>query len=60
MEQFIGLNFSASYAPKVDDANYDLYLKSLVDLFEKYSEQGILDMPNNTICRLGKVNKKVF
>jgi len=60
MEQFIGLNFSASYAPKVDDANYDLYLKSLVDLFEKYSEQGILDMPNNTICRLGKVKKKVL
>lgn len=60
LEQFIGLNFSASYAPKVDDPNYDLYLKSLVDLFEKYNENGILNMPNNTTCRLGKVKKKVF
>lgn len=58
MEQFIGLNFSASYAPKNDDPNYDLYLKALVDLFKKYSQQGILNMPNNTICRLGKIKKK--
>lgn len=60
MEQFIGLNFSASYAPKIDNPNYELYLKKLIDLFEKYSEQGILEMPNNTICRLGKVKKKML
>lgn len=60
MEQFIGLNFSASYAPKINEPNHQAYLKSLVDLFEKYSEQGTLNMPNNTICRLGKVKKKVL
>lgn len=60
MEQFIGLNFSASYAPKINEVNHELYLKSLVDLFLKYSEQGILNMPNNTICRLGKVKKKML
>ncbi len=58
MEQFIGLNFSASYAPKINEPNYELYLKALVELFEKHSEQGILNMPNNTTCRLGKVKKK--
>ncbi len=59
MEQFIGLNFSASYAPKINEPNHEVYLNSLVDLFEKYSEQNTLNMPNNTICRLGKVKKKV-
>ncbi len=60
MEQFIGLNFSASYAPKANEPNYELYLNSLVDLFKKYSEHGTLNMPNHTICRLGKVKKKAL
>lgn len=60
LEQFIGLNFSASYAPKINEPNYEVYLKSLVYLFEKYSEQDILNMPNNIICRLGKVRKKAL
>lgn len=57
-DQFIGLNFSASYAPKIGDSNYHVYLESLIDLFDQYSEQGVLNMPNKTICRFGKVKKR--
>ncbi len=60
MKQFIGLNFSASYAPKSNEPNYEQYLRALVELFEKYSVQDTLFMPNNTICRLGKVKKKTL
>lgn len=58
IEQFIGLNFSASYAPKINEPNYEPYLQSLIELFEKYNENGVLNMPNNTTCRLGKIKKK--
>ena len=55
LEQFIGLNFSASYAPKNNDVNYETYMKSLIQIYNKYSTNGSLDIPNNTILRLGKV-----
>ena len=58
LEQFIGLNFSASYAPKKEDPNYQIYLNELIKIFEMYSEKGIITMQNNTILRLGKVKRK--
>lgn len=52
-DQFIGLNFSASYAPKPDSTLYSIYLKELEELFDKYSINGLITMPNNTILRIG-------
>lgn len=57
LEQFIGLNFSASYAPKKDEENYQVYLEKLIHIFEKYSKEDVLTIPSNTICRLGRVKK---
>lgn len=48
LDQFIGLNFSASYAPKKSELNYQLYLDELKKIFDNYSENGFLTMPNNT------------
>ena len=54
-EQFIGLNFSASYAPKQNSENYTIYLNELERIFDKYSENGYITMPNNTILRIGNI-----
>lgn len=55
LDQFIGLNFSASYAPKENEENHDIYLSKLEEVFNTYQEDGYLTMPNNTILRIGKI-----
>ena len=55
LDNFLWLNFSASYAPKKWDENYKIYLDELTDLFYKYSDWDILTMPNNTILRIGNL-----
>ncbi len=55
LDQFIGLNFSASYAPKENEENHDIYLSKLEEVFNTYQEDGCLTMPNNTILRIGKI-----
>ena len=53
LDAFLWLNFSASYAPKKEDKNYEIYKEELTTLFNQYSKKGILTMPNNTILRFG-------
>ena len=53
LDAFLWLNFSASYAPKKEDKNYEIYHEKLTTLFNQYSKKGILTMPNNTILRFG-------
>ena len=55
LDQFIGLNFSASYAPKSNEENYEVYLNELNSIFEKNATADYLTMPNNTILRIGKI-----
>ena len=55
LDNFLWLNFSASYAPKKWDENYEIYLDELINLFNKYSDWIILTMPNNTILRIGNI-----
>ena len=55
LDNFLWLNFSASYAPKKWDENYKIYLDELTDLFYKYSDWAMLTMPNNTILRIGNL-----
>lgn len=52
-QAFIGRNLSASYALKVNDDNYSLYISELKELFDKYSENGIAVMGNFTRSYIG-------
>jgi SAM-dependent methyltransferase len=52
---FIGRSISASYAPQAGAPNYETYVYGLKHLFERYSEAGILRMPNKTHAYIGKV-----
>ena len=52
---FIGRNLSSSYALKSHDDNYNEYISDLTILFNKYSENNILIMPNITRSYIGKV-----
>jgi ubiquinone/menaquinone biosynthesis C-methylase UbiE len=52
---FIGRNLSASYAPKAEDSNYNPYVEALSELFDKYSVNGVLIMPNATRSYIGLV-----
>lgn len=45
-EKFILRALSASYSPTEDDAGYDEYIAALESLFDKYSDNGLLVMPN--------------
>ena len=55
LDNFLWLNFSASYAPKKWDENYKIYFDELTALFYKYSDWAMLTMPNNTILRIGNL-----
>ncbi len=54
-EGFVGRNLSSSYALKEDDENYPPYVRALEALFDKYSKDGILTIPNFTRCCFGTV-----
>lgn len=54
-EGFLGRNLSASYAPKKDDGEYKRFVFLLSELFEKYSKNGKIVLPNITRSYLGNV-----
>ena len=54
-ERFIGSNLSKSYSLKKEDANYDNYIKAFGEVFDKYSENGMVIIPNKTYGYLGTV-----
>lgn len=53
--KFIERNLSASYSLKENDAQYDLYLTHLNNLFDKYAIDDMLHVPNETIVYIGEV-----
>ena len=55
LERFIGSNLSTSYAPAPDDDNYPGFVAALTGLFEKYSHNGQLLLPNKTHSYVGEV-----
>lgn len=55
LERFIGGNLSASYAPKETDKDYLIYKKELTELFETYSNNGVLLLPMITRSYVGEV-----
>lgn len=52
---FLGRYLSASYSPKKIDKEYNPFIDALSNLFEKYSKNGVIVIPNNTRSYLGKV-----
>ena len=52
---FIGRNLSSSYAPKEGDSYYQAYIADLGVLFEKFSNDGCMVMPNITRSYAGTV-----
>ncbi|WP_214328697.1 class I SAM-dependent methyltransferase [Bacillus paranthracis] len=52
---FLGRNLSASYAPKKNDKEYKNFVLLLSELFDKYSKNGKIILPNLTRSYLGNV-----
>ncbi len=38
------------------DKGFDKYLIELNAIFDKFSENGVLTIPNNTVAYIGKIN----
>lgn len=55
LESFIGRSMSASYAPSEKDDTYKPFVDGLIKLFQKYSVDGRLLLPNKTRCYVGEV-----
>jgi SAM-dependent methyltransferase len=54
-EGFLGRNLSASYSLKESDKEYESFVEDITNLFEKYSQNGKISMPNYTRSYLGNV-----
>ncbi|MCM3363819.1 class I SAM-dependent methyltransferase [Niallia sp. Sow4_A1] len=54
-EHFIGRNLSASYAPKEDDFFYEEFVGELEFLFEKYSKDETILVPNDLHVYVGAI-----
>lgn len=52
-EQFIGNRISRSYAPKSGDPEFDNYRTALEEFFEQHQQNGVILIPNNTVCFIG-------
>jgi ubiquinone/menaquinone biosynthesis C-methylase UbiE len=55
LDDFVGRNLSASYAPKSTDSNYKEFVKALTELFMKYSKDNKIILPNVIRSYIGKV-----
>ncbi|MDD1370214.1 SAM-dependent methyltransferase, partial [Bacillus sp. MHSD17] len=54
-EGFLGRNLSACYAPKKNDEEYKNFVLLLSELFDKYSKNGKIILPNLTRSYMGHV-----
>ena len=54
-EKFIGSNLSKSYSLKKNDENYENYIEAFGKVFDKYSKNGKVIIPNKTYGYLGKI-----
>ena len=55
LDGFLGRYLSASYSPKKTDKEYKPFITALSNLFEKYSKDGEIVIPNITRSYLGRV-----
>lgn len=57
-EKFIKRSLSGSYSLKEDEPQYEVYIEALENLFDKYAVDGVLEMPNQTVAYVGKVENR--
>ena len=55
-EKFIARNLSGSYSLKEGDIGFDNYLKEIINTFDKYSDNGIVSIPNRSVAYIGFCN----
>lgn len=55
-DSFINRLLSSSYALRVDDKKYSLYLEGIKEIFYRYERNGIIKMPNDTVAYIGEVH----
>ena len=55
-DKFINRCLSGSYSLAESDKDYNRYMIALESLFEKYSKENVLEMPNETKVYIGKVS----
>ncbi|MDQ0229175.1 class I SAM-dependent methyltransferase [Metabacillus malikii] len=55
LDGFLGRYLSASFAPKKNDKEYNPFINALKELFERYSNNGTIIIPNLTRSYLGEV-----
>ena len=55
-DEFMGYTFSLSYSLKEDDENYNEYVNELKELFDKHSNNGIIEFPMNSKLAFGQIN----
>lgn len=54
-ENFIVRSLSSSYSLKEGDKDYEKYIKALTTLFNKYSNNGIVSVANQSVAYIGTV-----
>lgn len=54
-ERFIARTLSSSYSIKESDAGFDDYIARLNEIFDDYSNDGILIMPNKSVAYIGGI-----
>lgn len=52
-DKFISRSLSGSYSLQRQDADYQEYLDTLINLFDKYSDNNVLEMKNKTVAYIG-------
>ena len=55
LESYIGSSLSASYAPLPGEGNYQAFIDGLTELFNRYSNNGRLVLPQNTHSYAGEI-----
>lgn len=54
-DKFIARSLSGSYSIKEGDPSYEEYMTSILDVFDRYNEKGIVSMANNSVAYIGAV-----
>lgn len=54
-DMFLNINNSKSYSLDSNDINYKAFTEKISELFDRYSENGILTVPDQTIAYWGKL-----
>ena len=54
-ETFIARSLSGSYSLKPGDTEYEKYINAILDIFDRYSENGIVTISNSSVAYIGSV-----